>query len=63
MILAHSAYSVLSRIINDMPDDPQGIKPSEKMIKIIASCKVVVGTSEGIIPATHGTIHTDGKPR
>ncbi|CAM6022980.1 unnamed protein product [Sphagnum balticum] len=58
MIHAHSAYSVLSKIINDMPDDPQRIKLSEKMIKIIASCKVVVGTSEGKIPATHGTIYT-----
>jgi len=58
MILAHSAYSVLSRIINDMPNDPRSIKPSEKMIKIIASCKVVVGTSEAKIPATHGTLHT-----
>jgi len=58
MILAHSAYSVLSSIINDMPDDPRRIKPSEKMIKIIASCKVVVGTSEGKIPATHGTLYT-----
>lgn len=57
MILAHSAYSVLSRIINDMPDDPRGIKPSEKIIKIIASCKVVVGTREGSIPATHGRLH------
>jgi len=29
------------------------------MIKIIASsCKVVVGTSEGKIPATHGTLYT-----
>jgi len=58
MIHAHSGYSVLSRIINDMPDDRRGIKPSENMIMIIASCKVVVGTSEGIIPATHGTVHT-----
>jgi hypothetical protein len=41
-----------------MPDDPRGIKPSEKMIKIIASCKVVLGTSEGKIPVTHGTLHT-----
>jgi len=41
-----------------MPDDPRRINPSEKMIKIIASCKVVVGTREGSIPATHGTLHT-----
>jgi hypothetical protein len=58
LIYAHSAYSVLTRIINDMPDDPRRIKPSEKMIKITASCKVVVGTSEGQIPATHGTLYT-----
>jgi hypothetical protein len=47
------AYTVLSESLNNM-DDPQR-EDAKKAAKIIANCKVVLGTSEGSIPQTHGT--------
>ncbi|CAK9271106.1 unnamed protein product [Sphagnum jensenii] len=47
------AYTVLSESINNM-DDPQR-EDAKKAAKIIANCKIVLGTSEGKLPQTHGT--------
>ncbi len=47
------AYTVLSESLNNM-DDPQR-EDAKKAAKIIANCKVVLGTSVGNIPRTHGS--------
>ncbi len=47
------AYRVLSRSLNNMPDPQREL--TEKAAKIIANCKVVLGTSVGKLPQTHGT--------
>jgi len=47
-------YKGLSRLLGDISD--QGERRTAKTVaKIIANCKVVLGTSEGKIPETHGT--------
>jgi hypothetical protein len=47
-------YTGLSRLLGDISD--QGERRTAKTVaKIIANCKVVLGTSEGKIPETHGT--------
>jgi hypothetical protein len=47
------AYRVLSQSLNNMPDPQREL--TKKAAKIIANCKVVLGTSEGKLPQTHGT--------
>jgi hypothetical protein len=55
------AHRVLSKSLNNMPDGPQEEvkKAAKKAAKIIANCKVVLGTSEGKLPQTHGTALPD----
>jgi hypothetical protein len=48
------AYTVLSLSLNNMRVPPQRER-AKKAAKIIANCKVVLGTSEGKLPQTHGT--------
>jgi len=47
------AYRVLSESLNNMPDPQREL--AKKAAKIIANCKVVLGTSVGMLPQTHGT--------
>jgi hypothetical protein len=47
-----AAYKVLSLSLSNMPS-PHG-ELRDKAAKIIANCKVVLGTSEGKLPPTHG---------
>jgi hypothetical protein len=47
------AYAVLSLSLNNMPVREREL--AKKAAKIIANCKVVLGTSEGRLPQTHGT--------
>jgi len=47
------AYTVLSKSLNNMPAPQREL--TNKAAKIIANCKVVLGTSEGKLPQTHGT--------
>ncbi len=47
------AYTVLSLSLNNMPAPHREL--TIKAAKIIANCKVVLGTSEGKLPETHGT--------
>lgn len=48
-----AAYKALSLSLINMPA-PHG-ELTDKAAKIIANCKVVLGTSEGKLPPTHGT--------
>ncbi len=47
------AYTLLSLSLNNMPAPQRQL--TNKAAKIIANCKVVLGTSEGKLPETHGT--------
>ncbi|CAK9222433.1 unnamed protein product [Sphagnum troendelagicum] len=47
------AHRVLSQSLNNMPAPQREL--TNKAAKIIANCKVVLGTSEGKLPQTHGT--------
>ncbi|CAM6027234.1 unnamed protein product [Sphagnum balticum] len=47
------AYTALSKSLNNMPVPQREL--TNKAAKIIANCKVVLGTSEGKLPETHGT--------
>jgi hypothetical protein len=46
------AYTVLSQSLDNMPARQRLL--AKKAAKIIANCKVVLGTSEGKLPQTHG---------
>ncbi|CAM6055515.1 unnamed protein product [Sphagnum tenellum] len=48
------AYTLLSLSLNNMPAPQREL--TDKAAKIIANCKVVLGTSEGRLPQTHGTL-------
>jgi hypothetical protein len=48
------AYIVLSLSLNNMPAPQRERELTDKAAKIIANCKVVLGTSEGMLPETHG---------
>ncbi|CAK9221318.1 unnamed protein product [Sphagnum troendelagicum] len=51
------AHRLLSKSLNNMPANMPGRERelAKKAAKIIANCKVVLGTSEGKLPQTHGT--------
>jgi hypothetical protein len=55
------AHRLLSKSLNNMPDNMPDNMPgrerelAKKAAKIIANCKVVLGTSEGKLPQRHGT--------
>jgi len=51
-----AAYKVLSLSLNNMPAPQREL--TNKAAKIIANCKVVLGTSDGKLPETHGTTNT-----
>jgi hypothetical protein len=47
------AYTVLRLSLDNMPAPQREL--TKKAAKIVANCKVVLGTSEGKLPQTHGT--------